>query len=77
MKASTRTSDGSIAATLPTLAVGTFESRGIVFLRAQHLVEWLDDVYAQIDADEVEHDPRNAAAIVEEIRCRIAEVGGL
>jgi hypothetical protein len=52
-----------VTVTLPSLAAGTYETRGQVFVRLAHLVDWLDEVeqiVEQTDADQ--------AALVDELR---------
>lgn len=71
MKSSRRSSEGTIGDQLPGVRVITYEMRGVVFLRAADLVQWLDDSLEQGLGD------RHPIAVVEEIRDRIAECGGL
>jgi hypothetical protein len=68
-----RTVEPGLGDDLPALPVGTFEFHGVTFLRADHLCSWLDDV--------VFHDPPivvgEPAELIREIRCMIAEAGGV
>ena len=70
-----RVAEGTLGATLPALSVGTFEYRGLVFLRADHLAGWLDELC------DPERDPPlcvgATAELVREIRDFVAEAGAV
>lgn len=71
MKSNRRSSEGTIGDQLPSVRVITYETRGVVFVRAADLVHWLDESLERGLGD------RHPIAVVEEIRDRIAECGAV